>query len=244
PDSAQNGSESDNLRQRAAGSGQRAAGSGQRAAGSGQRAAGSGQRAAGGGQPAAGSGQLARVAAARRLAAGRGWPFLPRGRSSTGPGTAGRGRTVTAYRRPMPRDLTRYRGALLHRSRWLHLGVHARDLASDRFTTVFPGYLPHTEHPAPSNALARATQNRRRPRSVRSHTTAARRWGIPLPWRLEDGVGMLRLQELAPDVEDPVLPAVLPGLTLGVDASLPLLHCRVAPGSSSRVGRGVVVHRQ
>ena len=144
----------------------------------------------------------------------------------------------------MPRDLTRYRGALLHRSRWLHLGVHARDLASDRFTTVFPGYLTPTEHPASFNALAWVLQNRVRPGSVLSHTTAALLWGIPLPWRLEDGVGMLRPQELAPGVEDPVLPAVLPGRTLGVDASLPLLHCRVAPGSSSRVGRGVVVHRQ
>src|SRR5699024_10973707 len=103
----------------------------------------------------------------------------------------------------MPRDLTRYRGALLHRSRWLHLGVHARDLASDRFTTVFPGYLTPTEHPASFNALAWALQNRVRPGSVLSHTTAALLWGIPLPWRLEDGVGMPRPQELAPDVEDP-----------------------------------------
>lgn len=144
----------------------------------------------------------------------------------------------------MPPDLTRYAGALLHRSRWLRLGLHSRDLASSRFTTAFPGYLTPTEHPASFNALAWALQNSVRPGSVLSHTTAALLWGIPLPWRLENGVGLLRDEELALGAEDPFLPSVSPGRTLGVDASLPLLHCRVEAGAGSRVGRGAIVHRQ
>lgn len=144
----------------------------------------------------------------------------------------------------MPPDLARLRGALLHRSQWTRLGLHSRDLASSRFTTVFPGYLTLTEHPASFNALAWTLQNKVRPGSVLSHTTAALLWGVPLPWRLEDGVGMLRSGELPLGAEDPVLPSVPPGLTLGVDASLPILHCRVGERASSRVGRGVIVHRQ
>lgn len=144
----------------------------------------------------------------------------------------------------MSRDLTRFHGALLHRSEWRRRGLHPRDLASDRFTTVFPGHLTLTDHPASFNALAWVLQNKVRPGSVLSHTTAALLWGIPLPWRLEDGVGMLRQSELAGVVEGPPIPSVRPGLTLGDSASLPLLHCRVDLRASSSVGRGVIVHRR
>ncbi|ASK65676.1 hypothetical protein CFK39_07330 [Brachybacterium avium] len=143
----------------------------------------------------------------------------------------------------MARDLTRFHGALLHRSEWISLGLHPRDLASGRFITAFPGYLTLTDHPASFNGLAWALQNSVRPGSVLSHTTAALLWGIPLPWRLEDGVGMLRQPEPEGGAEDPLIPSVRPGSALGSGASLPLLHCRVLPGASSSVGRGVIVHR-
>lgn len=148
-----------------------------------------------------------------------------------------------AYRRLMARDLTRFHGALLHRSEWLSRGLHPRDLASGRFTTVFPGYLTLTAHPASFHGMAWVLQNSVRPGCVLSHTTAALLWGIPLPWRLEGGVGMLRQPEFVGDAEAPLIPSVRPGLTLGGEVSLPLLHCRVHPGASSGVGRGVLVHR-
>ncbi|WP_394213962.1 hypothetical protein [Brachybacterium vulturis] len=143
----------------------------------------------------------------------------------------------------MARDLTRFHGALLHRAEWMRHGLHPRDLASDRFTTVFPGYLTLTDHPASFNGLAWVLQNMVRPGCVLSHTTAALLWGVPLPWRLEEGVGMLRRPEPGGAVGDPLIPSVRPGLTLGDETSLPLLHCRVAPRASSSVGRGVIVHR-
>lgn len=148
-----------------------------------------------------------------------------------------------AYRRLMARNLTRFHGALLHRSEWLSRGLHPRDLASGRFTTVFPGYLTLTAHPASFHGMAWVLQNSVRPGCVLSHTTAALLWGIPLPWRLEGGVGMLRQPEFVGDAEAPLIPSVRPGLTLGGEVSLPLLHCRVHPGASSGVGRGVLVHR-
>lgn len=144
----------------------------------------------------------------------------------------------------MPRDLTRYHGGLLHRSAWLRLGLHPRELASDRFTTVFPGYLTITEHPASLDAMGWVLQNRVRPGSVLSHTTAALLWGIPMPWRLEDGVGLLRAPDLGRGSAALPIPAVRPGRSLEDGEPLPLLHCRVDPGSSSRIGRGVIVHRR
>jgi hypothetical protein len=144
----------------------------------------------------------------------------------------------------MSRDLTTYRGGLLHRSEWLRLGLHPRELATDRFTTVFPGYLTPTDHPASFNAMGWVLQTRVRPGSVLSHTTAALLWGIPVPWRLEDGVGLLRRPALGRGHGVPLIPAVLPDRVLGDDASLPVQHCRVEPGASSRIGRGAVVHRR
>ena len=50
--------------------------------------------------------------------------------------------------------MARYRGALLHHSGWRDLGFHSRQLASEHFTTVFPGYRTPTDHPASLNAMA------------------------------------------------------------------------------------------
>lgn len=143
----------------------------------------------------------------------------------------------------MPRDSERYAGALLHRSGWVRAGFHPRELASDRFTTVFPGYQTLTDHPATVNAMAWVLQNRVRPGSVLSHTTSALLWGIPLPWQLEGGVGLLRRSDLSARGGVATIPAVLPGQSLRVDATLPVLHCRVERGGTSGVGRGAIVHR-
>ncbi|WP_422115896.1 hypothetical protein [Brachybacterium sp. UNK5269] len=143
----------------------------------------------------------------------------------------------------MPRDSGRFAGALLHRSQWLAAGFHPRDLASDRFTTVFPGYHTLTVHPATVNAMAWVLQNRVQRGSVLSHTTAALLWGVPLPWRLEDGVGLLRRPDLPTREGVPLIPAVLPDRSLAAGAKLPMLHCRVERGGSAGVSRGAVVHR-
>ena len=143
----------------------------------------------------------------------------------------------------MPSDSERYAGALLHRSGWIAEGFHPRDLASDRFATVFPGYHTLTDRPATVNAMAWVLQNRVRPRSVLSHTTAALLWDIPLPWRLEDGVGLLRRPGLPARDGVTIMPSVLPDRSLRAGAALPVLHCRVERGGSSGIGRGAIVHR-
>ena len=48
----------------------------------------------------------------------------------------------------MRKSLEPYRGALVHHSRWRALGFHSRHLASDHFTTAYPGYRTPTDHPA------------------------------------------------------------------------------------------------
>lgn len=143
----------------------------------------------------------------------------------------------------MSSDVTRYAGALDHRSAWLSRGVHTRELASDLFTTVFPGYLTLTSDPASLNIMAWVLQNRVRPGSVLSHTTAALLWDIPLPARLESGIGLLRRPGLPVRNGVAVLPSVPPGAVLGTDAVLPVLHCRVPSAGSGRIGRGAIVHR-
>ncbi|MGP9744834.1 hypothetical protein [Brachybacterium sp. AOP29-B2-41] len=122
--------------------------------------------------------------------------------------------------------------------------MHSRDLASDLFTTVFPGYLTLTSGPATLNIMSWVLQNRVRPGSVLSHTTAALLWGIPIPAALEKGVGLLRGPDLQVRDGVAVIPSVQPGRALGVDAKLPVLHCRVPPEQSGRIGRGAIVHRQ
>lgn len=126
---------------------------------------------------------------------------------------------------------------------WLSRGVHTRELASDLFTTVFPGYLTVTSDPASLNIMAWVLQNRVRPGSVLSHTTAALLWDIPLPARLESGIGLLRRPGLPMRNGVAVLPPVPPGGVLGADAVLPVLHCRVPSAGSGRIGRGAIMHR-
>ncbi|WP_114856151.1 hypothetical protein [Brachybacterium sp. YJGR34] len=142
-------------------------------------------------------------------------------------------------------DLGLFAGRIDHRAVWQERGFHSRDLASPRFTTVFPGYLTPTAAPASVNALASTLQRSVRPGSILSHTTAALLWGIPIPLGLENGIALLRRpnQDLAWDSDGPVIPSVVPGAVLGQDAALPLLHCRVRRGGTTRVGRGAVVHR-
>lgn len=168
----------------------------------------------------------------------------------------------------MALDLARFGGALLHRDEWRALGAHPRMLASDQFVTVFPGYLTPASRPATFNAMAHVLQNRVRPGSVLSHSTAAVLWDLPLPAAFESGVGLLRVpvpvdertpgkgaRARADPASDPLpdeylfgpngllVPAVRPGLSLGGSVKLPVLHIRVGPGASSSLGRGATVHR-
>jgi len=140
----------------------------------------------------------------------------------------------------MPPALSRFAGVLEHRSVWISVGMHPRDLASDSFTTVFPGYLTPTAFPCSLNAMAWVLQNRALPGSVPSHTTAALLWGLPLPARIEGG--MLPVTEQLGD-GTLVVPAVPPCAALGDDATLPLLHCLLPRGGRTRIGRGAIVHR-
>lgn len=155
----------------------------------------------------------------------------------------GNRQSVAAYRRRMRRKPEEFGGLLLHHGRWSSLGFHARDLASESFTTVFPGYRTPTDHPASLDAMAWVLQNRVQAGSVLSHTTAALLWGIPFPLGLDEGIAGLGASD--PHVVNgvAVTPAVLPGASLRSGARLPLLHCRVERGGTSGVGRGARVHR-
>ncbi|MEE1650555.1 hypothetical protein V1260_07090 [Brachybacterium sp. J144] len=143
----------------------------------------------------------------------------------------------------MTKPLERFARLLLHRSRWLALGFHSRDLASSRFTTVFPGYLTPAEDPALVNAMGWVLQNQVIPGSVLSHSTAALLLGVPMPLALDDGVDALRAgAHVGPDGLERI-PSLLPGASLDDGARLPLLHARVERGGTSGVSRGAVVHR-
>jgi len=144
----------------------------------------------------------------------------------------------------MRKSLEPYRGALVHHSRWRALGFHSRHLASDHFTTVYPGYQTPTDHPASLNAMAWVLQNEVEPGAVLSHTTAALFWAIPLPSALDSGISLLRDQDLiAPDGVEKI-PALVPGAALRAGARLPVLHARVERGGTSGIGRGAILHRQ
>lgn len=140
--------------------------------------------------------------------------------------------------------MERYRGALLHHSGWSDLGFHSRQLASEHFTTVFPGYLTPTDLPASLNAMAWVLQNRVEVGAVLSHTTAALLWGIPFPLALDDGISRLRDRELAVRNGVDVIPSLRADTSLRTGARLPMLHARVERGGGSGVARGAVLHRQ
>lgn len=141
--------------------------------------------------------------------------------------------------------MARYRGALLHHSGWRDLGFHSRQLASEHFTTVFPGYRTPTDHPASLNAMAWVLQNRVEAGAVLSHTTAALLWAIPFPLTLDDGISALRGGDVV-EREDgtEMIPSLRPGESLRAGARLPMLHARVSQGGGSGVARGAVLHRQ
>ncbi|MBP2380451.1 hypothetical protein [Brachybacterium sacelli] len=143
----------------------------------------------------------------------------------------------------MRRSLERYAGALIHHREWGRLGFHTRDLASEHFTTVFPGYRTPTDHPATVNVMAWVLQNRVQPGCVLSHTTAALFWGIPFPLRLDSGLGALYRPGLPVRRGVAVIPVVEPESSLRSGARLPVLRCRVDRGGTSGVGRGAIVHR-
>lgn len=65
-----------------------------------------------------------------------------------------------------------------------------------------------------------------------------------MPAGLERGVGLLRRPGLEVRNGVATIPSVMPGRALGVDAELPVLHCRVPTSGSGRVGRGAIVHRR
>ena len=143
----------------------------------------------------------------------------------------------------MRRAVEDYAGALLHRTRWTELGAHSRDLASDAFTTVFPGMHTLTDHPASFNAMAWALQYKVVDGCVLSHSTAAVFWGIPIPIQLDNGVGRLWPRRNWPGKAFPRIPTVLPDESLRGEATLPPLHCRGPEPTPHRVGRGVTIHQ-
>ncbi|APX33319.1 hypothetical protein BH708_12035 [Brachybacterium sp. P6-10-X1] len=143
----------------------------------------------------------------------------------------------------MRRPLEKHAGALLSSRQWAELGFHTRDLASDHFTTVFPGYRTPTDHPASVNTMARILQNRVQVGCVLSHTTAALFWGVPFPLTLDAGISALSGSR--PWASDGTLriPSLEPGRSLRAGAKLPVLRCRVERAGTSGVGRGAIVHR-
>lgn len=179
---------------------------------------------------------------------GRGRPcrarFLPIAQSSTTPPTGERDGFGPLSVSRMRRSTEQYRGALLHHSRWSDLGFHSRQLASEHFTTVFPGYRTLTDHPATLNAMAWVLQNRVEGGAVLSHTTAALFWAIPFPLALDDGISALRDRDLVERDGVEQIPSLLADASLRTGAHLPMLRARVAQGGSSGVAQGAVLHRQ
>lgn len=143
----------------------------------------------------------------------------------------------------MRKSVDRYRGALLHHSAWAEQGFHTRHLASDAFTTVFPGYQTLTDHPALLNTMAWVLQNRVEPGAVLSHTTAALLLAIPFPLALDDGISALRDRELVEKDGVEQIPSLGPEASLRDGARLPILHARVERGGTSGIARGAALHR-
>jgi len=142
----------------------------------------------------------------------------------------------------MAKSYRDYGGALLTRREWMRLGAHSRDLAGPEFTTVFHGHLTLTDRPMTFDAMAWVLQDAVLPGSVLSHSSAALIWGIPLPLQLDDGVARLLGREDGERRDGP-LPALADDRSLRSGAALPLLHCRIAPGTGAGTIRGVRVHR-
>jgi hypothetical protein len=142
-------------------------------------------------------------------------------------------------------------GVVLPRAEWLDLGVHTRRLASPEFLRIIPGYFTMSAAPASLSEICRVLQSCAFPASPVTHSTAALLHGIPLPSQLEDGVGLLgagaRFDELgrreipstisADRITDPF--AGVEGRTAG----FPRIHLAVPPGTRTRAGGVVVVHR-
>lgn len=134
-------------------------------------------------------------------------------------------------------------GALLSRAQWSKHGVHSRLLASDAFIAVFGGYFTPAAAPASLNAMGWVLQNRVLPGAVLSHTTAAVFHRIPVPWQLDNGVGLL--PEMAAGAQPvPVISSVRQdGRGVVPVPILPVLHARVPADTPARRRRGAVLHR-
>lgn len=129
-------------------------------------------------------------------------------------------------------------------------------LSGSEFIELLPGLLTPRVAPVMLEDMARALQTQVIPGAVLSHTTAAVLYGVPVPARVDDGIGLLRTHTdrrngiprhslFAPDdsSDDVVGPAGSAGRATDV-LRIPHLHCRI-PRSSSRLsaGRTVTVHR-
>ena len=120
-----------------------------------------------------------------------------------------------------------------------------RRLAGEEFTRVFPGYLTPTAAPATFNALCHVLQHRVIPGAVLSHTTAAVLLGIPLPYWIDDGVGLLSTASAGAELPQSTIPSVRSPEVWATDPlrRFPPLHCRVSTTSRVSAGSGVRVHR-
>jgi len=142
-------------------------------------------------------------------------------------------------------DLDRHGGDLRFRQEWLDLGFHSRDLAGPDFTALLSGFHTPTDRPAPLTRIVRIVQTVVLPGSVASHATAAVLMGVPLPWRYEGGVGLLRAGVGAPrriGTAVPV-PSLAAGASLRAGARLPVVHVRTSDGKAPRSLTGVRTHR-
>lgn len=146
----------------------------------------------------------------------------------------------------------------MHRSMWHEVGVSDRDLTSEAFMRVFPGYHAVVAAPPTLSAMSSVLQRHVVPGAVLSHTTAALHWGMPLPARLENRVGVLLegattrpdgslLIPSTPSAGEPGEHRAAPSRAKAPRGprGLPLLHCRVVRASPSAVGarENVAIHR-
>ncbi|MFC0675326.1 hypothetical protein [Brachybacterium hainanense] len=144
----------------------------------------------------------------------------------------------------MKLDPEGHAGLLLSRQGWLDRGFHPRDLAGEEFTPVLRGFHTPTDNPASIDVIVRTAQQLVLPGSVASFSTAALLEGIPLPWKLENGVAFLQPPTNgAPRPGNGQVLSVRPGASLRTGARIPTVHLRVGTAGSARTLRGITVHR-
>ena len=80
-------------------------------------------------------------------------------------------------------------GRLYSRPALIDAGMHPRVLSSPAIVAPLPGYCARADAPVPLIAVAKVLQDKVRPGTVISHTTALELLGLPLPQRCEWSAG-------------------------------------------------------